>query len=398
MLSKLLTVVFIVSLVGCESKEYKKSDNSSVEIVKELNQGESESVIQKLSAREDLSPRERYYLASALSQKGGIDVYSLYSILEMQLFRKNALEWSDLSKEKNPYLKFMKSQEGVDFEKRRKKREERWNKYLPKILEKHQIKLEKPTMDNILEDYPDATEENYLKADAAYVLEKDKILKLPPDIEHRMEEWTKIFEVSMKGDYRYFNLLNYYSDVIYLETLKENYLDPEKKPSQFGGIRWEMLYMNILWNTYEAIPLMKQLPDLNSKQQESVTAALEHYKLLVEDKEFGPVAVKNIIVLAGISLMSIYKESFDLEEINSIQDLMCSFEPQGITENYGIIRKRVLFLAEVVDQKGGIPELAAHKEKIEEFKKSLPEELTDDQKANYLNGVEKFRLDTCFNG
>jgi hypothetical protein len=401
MMSKIWTLVLFVTLIGCESKEYKKDDNGNVDVVTELNQGDSGKVINKLSDKENLSPRERNYLASALSQKGGIDVFSLYSILEMQLFRKNALEWSDLSKEKNPYLKFMKSQEGVDFEKRLKKREERWNKYLPQILAKHDINLEKPTLDKLQENAPSLTEEEYAKADTFYEKESKEIFKLANDLEVRMSKWGELMEESFnkqKVPYGTWELSNYYTSIIHLETLKYNYLHPEEKASGgFSSVQWEMLYMNILWNTYEAIPLMKQLPSLDQDQQESISLALDQYKLLIKDKEFGKVAMKNIVVLAGVSLMSIYKNSFDLDEINSMQDLMCSFEPQVLTENYGLIRKRIIFLSETLAE-SDVKGLENYKQKIEEFKTQLPESLTDEQKERYHGGIEKFKLDSCFNG
>lgn len=401
MLSKVWTLVLVFTLVGCETKEYKKSDNSNVDIVTDLNHGKSDNVISKLSAKSDMTPRERSYLASALSQKGGVDVFSLYPILEMQLFRKNALEWSDLSKEKNPYLKFMKSQDGVDYEKRMKKREERWTKYLPQIMEKNGIKHEKPTLEILRENAPNLTEEEYAKADAYFEKEAKEVLKLANDLEIRMDAMYKVLEESTNKQtvpYGTWELGNYYVDYVQLETLKYNYLHPEEKASgQFSNVHWEMLYMNILWNTYESIPLMKQMPSLNQEQQESVTEALEQYKQLINDKEFGKVAMKNIIVLAGVSLMSVYKTSFDLDEINSIQDLMCSFEPQALTDNYGLIRKRIIFLSETIKD-SGVEGIDKYKDKVEEMKSQLPEDLTQEQKDRYLQGVEKFKLDSCFNG
>lgn len=400
-MSKIWTLVLFVTLIGCESKEYKKEDNSNVGIVSELNQGNADSVIGQLNTKSAMSPRERSYLASALSQKGGIDVFSLYEILEMQLFRKNALEWSDLSKEKNPYLKFMKSQEGVDFEKRLKKREERWNKYLPQILVKHDLDMDKPTLEKLQENSPNLTQEEYEIADKIYEKEAKESLKLANDMQVRMDQMYKVLDDSVNKKsvpYGTWELGNYYVNYVQLETLKYNYLHPEEKASgKFSNVQWEMLYMNILWNTYEAIPLMKQMPSLDQAQQESVSQALDQYKLLMDDKEFGKVAVKNIVVLAGVSLMSIYKSSFDLEEINSIQDLMCSFDPEALTENYGLIRKRIIFLSETV-KSAGIKDLKEYESKIDELKTQLPEELTQEQKDNYHQGMERFKLDSCFNG
>lgn len=402
MMSRLLTCALIMVIYGCENKEYRKEENSNVSVVSELNQGESEVVIEKLSSKSELTSRERYYLASAYSQKGGVDVFSLYSLLEMQLFRKNALEWSDLSKEKNPYLKFMKSQEGVDFEKRLKKREERWNTYLPKILEKHDIDVNKPGLKvtQFGSEY-ETTQENYDLTDTVFKKEYDKIMELPSDLELRLDRYYEFIDEEMtKAGHQYFwPLSNYYGDLIHLETIKQNYLHPEGKvDGKFANVPWEMVYMNILWNTYEAIPLMKQLPALSSEQQEHISSALESYKILLTDAKFKEVALKNIIVLSAVSLLSVYKEGFDLEEINSIQDLMCSFEPKNITNNYGLIRKRLIFLAENMNRVEKVDDLERYRSEINSFKDSMPESLSEEQVDRYHYGIEKFKLDSCFNG
>src|SRR5690606_18421856 len=138
-----------------------------------------------------------------------------------QLFRKNALEWSDLSKEKNPYMKFMKSQEGVDFEKRRIKREARWEKYLPKIIAKHGLELNKPEVQQVRRYNLEVTQEEFDEVDKLVITEKDRILELPLDLELRFKEWGQFLDdLYQKGNYKFHDLYRYYSDVIHIETLK----------------------------------------------------------------------------------------------------------------------------------------------------------------------------------
>jgi hypothetical protein len=268
-------------------------------------------------------------------------------------------------------------------------------------MAKHDIDMTKPTLEDLQENMPSMTAEDYAKAEAYYEKGAKETLKLSNDQQVRMDNMYKVMEESTKKDAvpaGTWELGNYYTNYVMLETIKYNYLHPEEKVSgSFGGVGWEMLYMNILWNTYEAIPLMKQMPSLDSKQQESISEALEQYKLLINDPEFGKVAMKNIVVLAGVSLMSIYKESFDLDEINSMQDLMCSFEPEGLTNNYGLIRKRILFLSEAIKD-ADIKDIEQYRSKIEELKTQLPEQLTPEQIERYHGGVERFKLDSCFNG
>jgi hypothetical protein len=405
MLSKVLTVVFLLSLVAC-NKEYKKSDNHNISTIESLNSGDYQSVIDKSSSKKNLSSREKYYLASAYAMSGGVDVFSLYSVIEIQLFHKRALDWSDLSKDKNPYLKFMKNQEGIDFEKRQTKKEERWVKYLPKLKIKYGIE-ERKTYEEVknyeycycsdltIEQFNQATTK--LDALAAEILAKDI------SIDEFDDAWYDLIynqNPEASNNPAFNTLQNDYWSEVYLSFQKKRYLNPsDKSQDAFGDVQWEMLYMNILWNTYEAIPLMKKLPNLSDTQQENVSKSLEEYVNLLKDKEFKDVSLKNLMILSGVSLLSIYKGSFDLDEVSSIQDLYCSFEPVKILDNYGLIRKRVLFLQEAYEKSGiNSEDYEKYKSKLELFKQSLPVDLTEQQKARFLESVDKFKVDSCFNG
>lgn len=402
-MSKLLTFAVIVTLIGCESKEYKKSENSNVEIVSELNQGDSESVIQKLSNKEDLSARQRYYLASALSQKGGVDVFSLYSVLELQLFRKNALEWSDLSKEKNPYLKFMKNQDGIDPEKRQKKRVAKWEKYEEKI--RGQLNIEpKPTIESINHFYNDdaITAEEYDSADKLFQTLSDEYAKKGTDSFETSSQWFEdkeaIFEKHKLKD-QLFNLFVFYGEELRFKVQKEKFLNPDKSNSNmFGNVAWEVIYLNVLWNTYETIPVMKKMPNLTDDNQVAITEALDQYQHLVNDPEFKDVTFKNIAILAGVSVLSIYKQSFDMDEISSIEDLMCSFDPEPIVNNYDIIRKRLVYLSETFSKVESTGNLKQYETQVENIKNSLPEHLTEEQKDRFRLSIDNFKVKSCFKG
>jgi hypothetical protein len=394
-----------MTFVACK-KEYKKSENGNVEIVSDLNEGNYQAVIDKSSRKEILTPREKYYLASAHAMSGGIDVYSLYSVMEIQLFHKKALDWSSLSQEKNPYLKFMKNQEGIDFEERQKKREERWEKLLPKIKQKNGFNEKTGFEDLRADEYcncPDLAKEQYddavTKLDKIYLdfIKKDVSLDEVDDLWYKL-----IFEQYQDelSNIAFSHLQNAYFDKVFLHLKKQNYLNPkDKSQDAFGDVQWEMLYMNILWNTYEAIPLMKKLPNLSQLQQAQVTLSMNQYLGLINEPEFKEVSLRNLMILTGVSLLSLYKASFDLEEVDSIQDLYCSFDPMAILDNYGLIRKRILFIQEAYEKAGlDSKDYLKYKKQIESFKELIPLELTTEQRERYIDSVDNFKVDSCFNG
>jgi hypothetical protein len=105
------------------------------------------------------------------------------------------------------------------------------------------------------------------------------------------------------------------------------------------------------------------------------------------------------MILTGVSLLSLYKASFDLEEVDSIQDLYCSFDPMAILDNYGLIRKRILFIQEAYEKAGlDSKDYLKYKKQIESFKELIPLELTTEQRERYIDSVDNFKVDSCFNG
>lgn len=415
MVSKLLTVALFFSLLSCE-KKYEKSDNSNVEVVNQLNQGMPDQVIDRLSLRGELSDRETHYLASAYALKGGVDVFSLYSILEIQLFHKKALDWSDLSKEKNPYLKFMKSQSDVNFSERRKKREAKWDKYLGRIKDFRGYR-EKPQANDLKEGWGNCekvTQEMIEELDLD-MDEKFKKVQDDPNLTYE-NSYDKIYEEfsSIMNEHpekhnhyesgrwcAYYALERYYYDKLDLHISKANYLNPEAgagRKSVFSKVQWEMLYMNILWNTYESIPMMKKLPTLTDEQQSHVTLSLEEYAKLINKKGFKESSLKSLAILTGVSLLSVYKQSFDLDDVASIQDLYCSLEPEVLVNNYDLIRKRLFFIADVIEASDvKMDAIEAYRQDVEEFKEKMPEHLDEEKISTFIDKVEDYKVKNCFN-
>jgi hypothetical protein len=412
MLYRTLTAVMLIALAGCE-KQYKKSQNDDVAVVQNLNTGSYGEVISELTGRSSLTPREKYYLAGAYSRSGGVDVFSLYSIMEIQLFHKNALEWSDLSKDKNPYLKFMKTQEGVDQKARKAKREKKWSENLPEIMKRNNFVpvMTFEEVPDVLPNAKDITKEEFDEIESrlkAKFVEVEK-LEIPvydkSDMIYDFKCDYPAVQIS-PGQYNYsknsvcYELRYQFGDTLVLNDMKDRYLNPEKRnDSVFSDEEWEMTLMSVLWNTYETIPLMRKMPTLTEEQQLEVSKSLELYSEIMNDDKFKDVSIKNIAILSGVSLLSLYKESFELDSINSIQDLYCDFNPDVLMKNYGLIRKRLIFLSEVAQRVDVLdPEYEQYRTKIEDIKAKLPESLDIQQQEHYRQSVKDFQLSRCFNG
>ncbi len=341
--------------------------------------------------------------------------------MEIQLFHKNALEWSDLSKEKNPYLKFMKGQEGVDQNMRSTKLQKTWEKYEARL--KHRMRIgEKASLEEVHKYDSSISQETYDRIDSDLSKKYEEVIKSDLDrVEDDQEKVTESDlenENSMKDKIEVFwnyavqypdsssneNFIaqiigKYYKDLLTLAEIKENFIHPEKKRDQFSTVKWEMVYMNVLWNTYEAIPVMKKLPSLSLEQQDNITKALDLYSSLLDSPRYKEVAMKNILVLGSVSLLSIYKDSFDLESVTSIQDLLCWFEPEVLLDNYSLVRKRLFFLQESLEKSSYRPEdYDSYKNNLEEYKKVIQEDLTEIQRERYIESIDDFKINSCIKG
>ncbi len=410
MLLRLSTIVITLVLLGCQ-KQYHKPNNSDVSVVEDLNSSNYEKVISELQARPSLSPRENYYLASAFSQAGGVDIFSLYAVMEIEIFHESALKWSDLSKDKNPYLKFMKSQEGVDDDVRKKKREAKWIRYEKQIRNKYDLNTPKPSIEDLNKYADDERREKFTPTKYEELIKiceekKVEIMNSTADISSKeffrlfwpvFDEWDKRHPNSIGPSYQ---MLDYYSQQTRYEMIKRDYIYPESRKTDFakGSQNWEMIYMNVLWNTYAAIPVMKKLPTFTDVQQDKISQALDAYFNLLHEKEFKDVAIKNILILSSVSLLGLYKGSFDFEEVKDVQDLMCSFDPTVLLDRYSFVRKRLLFLAKVIkEMKEDIKDYEKYKINIDSLELLVPEKLTDDEKQVFQDDIDQFKVNNCFN-
>lgn len=414
MSSIVLAVILFLSFPSC-TKQYHKAENENIRTVERLNEGNYASVISELGPEANtLGSDKRYYLAAAYSQEGNVDLHSLYHVMEIQLFHKKALEWSDISKDKNPYLKFLKGQSGVDLDKRTTKLQKNWDKYESRL----KIKMgfhEKKSLKEINSRGLNASQQIYDKVDSDLAKKTQEIILLdlekmdiPPEeffgsndlpgkrrfllrkfINEYGERWSTERSVGHE-------LAWHYASVMDLEEAKHNFLYPKKKSDQFNSVKWEIVYMNILWNTYEAIPIMRRLPTLTFNQQDSVTKALDLYFSLLDNPEYKEVAFKNIIVLSSVSLLSIYKDSFDLESVTSVQDLLCWFDPVGLLDNYSLIHKRLFFLQDSIEKSGfRFKDHENYKVNLEAIKKDLPENLSEFERERYIKSVDDYKVDSC---
>lgn len=415
MLSRVLTVVLVLFAFSCGKKEFHKNENDHIELVSALNQGNYQLVIDKLEHREDLSPREIYYLASAKSQAGGVDVNALYPVLEIQLFHKNALDWKDIGANRNPYLKYIKKDSDEDKKKQEERRQAKWKEAEDVLKEKLEFKGEKPTLQMLQEKVTGYTEEEYTFLEKEFTTASNKIIeKRLSKEDYLMDVWVDETVVTLTAhnekkkdeqrlmtylwnglqiDQGTYLLWDYYYRKLVLEDKKERYLNKDKYSA--GNLNISLQdYLNVLWSTYEGMAVIKRMPDLSEAQQDQISEAMDQYFRILKVDEFREVAFKNIVGLLSASLLSYYKASFDASAIEGFEGLVCNFNPKPLFDNYPTIRKRLLFMAQVLQEKNPEEMKESFINGLKKIQQS-PEFMSEEDKVQGIQVFKNFQIDQC---
>lgn len=108
-------IIIIVALLALtfssckkEDKQDALKDETKIQIL--LNNGEYEKALVLIDSMLQANPDNKqivYLQACAYAMKGGINIYSLYPILDTALFRKPSIEWNHMSDDQNPYVKLI---------------------------------------------------------------------------------------------------------------------------------------------------------------------------------------------------------------------------------------------------------------------------------------------------
>lgn len=400
----LIFLTVLVSFISCNSKEYKSEDNSKADIVNSLNKGDTQKVISSLEGKE-LDPDEIFYLASAHATKGGIDIYSMYPLLELRLFHEKAINWGDINKTDNKYLKILEKRPDLK-EKTPEERAEVWQNS-EQVL-KRRFKIDRKidcrdftnfdTCENLgikLEEVIEVKIENATVESGITEISYTDIQGYAYEVlGHNPNELDNNYDEQIDIS----NIVNVYeayiSDRLEYEIEKENFINP-KTSAGFKESDSSLLLMNILWMTYEAIPLLKSLPEITVAGQDEITKAIDQLEKLRNNNQYKVKANTFIYSLSLFSLLSIYSSSFDLDKVESPTDLSCQFKAEAMVNNYPILRERFKVLLEHAKEADLPQDILLSAKPYFDYFDNLPIEMTKEAKENFIRSVNADKEYNC---
>lgn len=377
----------MITLVACKN-ETLEADKDKTTIVKELNTGRHENVISILENKEQLTQRERFYLASAYAIESGIDIYSIYPLMEIELFHKEALDWDQLKDQKNPYKKFLK--EAPKSTSSDEKKQEAWLDYLSDYNRIHKVRksfdcqrftslfiqyceqrlaifeqkviqrIFAPEDDQIdiartmsyidyenevydliynqqvsqwgftLDEFNEATNSQYLTNENDY----------EPDI-----PYTNYFGFeSVQTFYNMFNSIETELEDHVFHVLKLYYSKIRILDENTSSNNTSIEMMNYLWNLYESIPIIQRLPVLSFKEQDSVTKTLDFLLESIKINNQDEKSIKLMIMSFTLSMSSMFADSFNLEAVTNPMEIGCHLKPEVAQTYLYLIDERIDFL------------------------------------------------------
>lgn len=414
---KKLTMIMFFSLVlfvgtSCEEKSFSSKNNMKAQILKDLNKSEFNTVINKLESKSALSIDENYLLASAYAMKGGMSVYSLYPLLEMELFHKRALDWGDLDSQKNPYEKFL-IKENV----RRASHEEKleaWESYLSDYKSVKQLtSLEyeclpnnhveyctelKMKLDVIRENiignkYEYTDDSDYALNDEARKLDEvegfmDKQYNLVYSDQDTGDNWEEQNEKIIALD----RLGRFYKDIVVLDYKRDLFFAGEEDKGSADSAKM----MNFLWSVYESIPIIQRLPKINNLQQDALTTTLEILKENLKKEQNHEKSLKMIVMTLVFSMSSAFADSFELESVNNPFEMGCHMKEDKYISYYPLLRKRVEFLTTLGEE--GLLDDEVSQETVAPVKaylQSTSDVISVQEKSEILLSQKKFKINNC---
>ncbi|MCT4641140.1 MAG: hypothetical protein N4A33_02510 [Bacteriovoracaceae bacterium] len=400
-----MTVLFC--LYSCEKKEFKAKDNHRTGLLQSLNEGDNDTVISNLENRSQNDNQDKFLLASAYASKGGIDIYAMFPLLEVKLFHEKAINWGSSNDTNKKYTQILEKRSNNENE-TPEDREQRWMSSEKFLMEKY-IKVPKPDCSHYEDDSD--TCEVYLTSIKEYITElkaKHNILTYDHydykklDILFNNVLGYEFYGADFSGNWESYNrLANIKYDVEkYTEYLYEYEVEKSKfiHPPKIAGAKEEdipLIMMNILWTTYEAIPLLESLPQIPDSNQKYITKSIDELALLAKDPKMKGKASTFLYELSIFSLISIYSSSFDFSKVNSPQDLYCQFKPEKIANNYSIIKKRIdVLLRHGKDSFLPADQRENFEQNYEKFK-NLPDALSDDKKNGFIEHIISDQKESC---
>jgi hypothetical protein len=392
----LISILFF--LISCDDKNsdaHKVSNQDK--IVKALNNGDHDQALALIKNEDQNHPNTKYWTAQAYSLKAGVDIYSLFPIMKMQLFDVAINEWNTMNK----YAK--RGQDRVT--------STVLGAYNAENIDDMHTRLE------LIKKIPLSDVEFEIEEDVAkrYVYtydESDSYFGGKSSCSFTFVATSELFDHlqdSSKNIYKYGNEIVDSCDdesksileksdfrneikLLAIQTLQES-IDNIKSRKELERI------IKIAYAFFDSINVIKNSPELEQRRTEHVYTSLD---LLVntkkstnKDERLGRNTRQHIGLLAGFLVLGSLKNSINLEEVNEPSDILCQIRPKILVDHYPHLRKGMLYLLEVAKDTELFEKNKSQMQETEVQLNEAPEYLNDKEQDHYIDEIEDIMEDYC---
>lgn len=407
MFNRVLLIFILGSfLVSCGKREDMSSGQSSENlkhsIISALNKNDSELAYSLTEDGQQQFPTDKdftYYRAQALSLKANIDIYSLFPLVKMQLFDIAINEWEKAN----------------EFEERR-----RQNTNLSILGE------------GSIDERYEETEIIQAKIQLLKELSKDELDELENEWKvtgfYTYGEGT---EYNPKSCYIYYEAHNehtpkgkYFYSSIWISNdnncealTDEEKLELAKKDSPTIKINdWTIYqlnerlarvqnrksserYIKAGFALFDGLPILRSIPTITTKELSFLKDALSSLEEVKGSPGLSPRlkdnSTKQIGLIGAYLITFSLASSIDLDQVKEPLDFACKINAGKIVENYPFIHLGFKSLLSVGIETEFYIKNKKNFDYVKEQMNLAPENLTDEQKEEFIDDIEDFQEDNC---
>lgn len=395
-----------VLFFSCGKPNERKSLEFKSQILQKLNSKDLDSALELIEQQWVDGPNEAelvYLKAQVYAMKGGVDVYSLFPILKMKLFEFAVTEWGALEKfSKNQAENVVdmingENPSGMSVEEIKKR-----------IKEVQSMDVSEITYElNILHlvdssDHLNNSMDNMYGYYCSYNLEvssnipgkiplKPLVMSKAESKNSKTESCTLVYqrmiahldetELKFEIKYRFLDKMHYYLDKLEARKTTER-------------------YFKVIMALYESLPVLKKLPTKSETRTTDLVIAMDLLSKLVSqlplDHELYLKSQQQLGMLSGFILLSSVKDSFDLNKIQGPTDFVCALKAQKVLDLYKDFLIGLTYFMKAMERTSLAKKNQVNYDKFLEILNAWPEELTDEQRENFILGAQNLINDRCF--
>ena len=413
----------MVLTLSCKETSYDSDDIQSTSVIKNLNKQNVDEVIAELEGKPNISSEETYYLASAYAIKGGMDIYAIYPIMEIELFHKRALDWDELDETKNPYKKFLREKKEKEVSAEEKK--EAWDRYQAQFINQKKIQELDCFKYKEYSDFCFEQKEGFVQLykrleNQEFLIVEDGEYLNPYDKERYAQE---VYQYTINKYNNYGNYETDYDSEFYIEDESGSQYHPSY-PKQHIISELESYYlkkielmrqkqifmlgkddneqnssikmMNFFWGIYESIPVIQRLPIITHAEQKTLGKTLEILFDNLKQDIHHTKSAKMIVMILTFSLSSVFADSFELSAITSPMDMGCYLNAEKFLSYHGVLRDRLKFVTKMEEVLGPLAnETSQSVSSIKAYLENTSEVLSTEEKDNFYAAREQFEVENC---